>query len=335
MTKEHIALHKRLLFAVPSTTPSLKTYAIVDSARDESLKDKVMLSGLNYVDLWHEDLWELELERPLYLVELKKDNTFTDDILSHHHNSIATYLISPYALEALSTYYRKFTWVNLEEEQGKYEEAIFGFYDPNVLPDYVNSLHNKEKIAEFFMGTAMWLMPHIEKEEILYLAFRDKEGKVEDVSIDLTPLEDKPLPSLDFERVSLPNTPNLEVYAHEIRIEYAQLQLMEEMDRKKFVEEILVQAKKDTYLFHGDEKANKVKALKALDEAEHLVGIEAEDRKNLQRYVLFALLVSRPLREWSLYEKLIEASKMEKETLLKDALWSLTKKRRREDGFSS
>jgi hypothetical protein len=330
MTKEHIALHKRLRFAVPSTTPSLKTYAIVDSARDESLKDKVMLSGLNYVDLWHEDLWELELERPLYLVELKKDNTFTDDILSQHHNSIATYLISPYALEALSMYYRKFTWVNLEEEQGKYEEAIFGFYDPNVLPDYVNSLHNKEKIAEFFMGTAMWLMPDIKKEEILYLAFRDKEGKVEDVSIDLKPLEHEPFPSLDFERVSLPNTPELEVYAHEISIEYAQLQRMEEMDRKKYILRVIEEADNQKLIGTHQKEIAVKKADRLFDEANE-IGVESEI--GVYHYIAVSFAINRSIKETTLYEKLLKKeSTEEKEDLLEQSMDDILRYKRSNSG---
>ena len=333
MTKALIALHKRLLFTVPSTTPTLKIYAIVDSARDETLREKVMLSGLGYVDLWHEEFWELEQDRPLYLVELQKENNLTDYILSEHSNSVATYLISPYSLDALRAYYRMFTLVSLEEEPSKFERVLFGFYDPRVLPDYVDSLHNEAKVDEFFMGTAMWFMPNIDKADALYIAFRDKEGNVEDVSIDLKPLESEPFPSLNFETVSLPNIPNLEAYAHEVSIEYAQLQCMEEMDKKKFIEQVLAQAKKDDYHFKGEEKEYKQKALQALHEAEHIVGIEAEDKKNLQRYVLFALLVTRPLKEWSLYGNLIEAPKTEKERLLKEALWSITKKRRREDGL--
>jgi len=197
MTQTQIALHKRLLFSLPSTSPALKTYAIVDSARVEEVKEKVLFSQLSYVDLWHEELWELEQESPLYLIELEKDNDLTDYLLSYHKESIATYLISPYSLEVLNAYYRMFTYVKLEIEKGVIEDVMFGFYDPNVLPDYIDSLYTQEKIDELFMGIAMWLMPSIEEEESLYIAFKDKEGEIEDVRIDLTPLENEPFPSLD------------------------------------------------------------------------------------------------------------------------------------------
>ena len=328
MTDERIALHKRLLFAVPSTTPTLKTYAIVDSVRDESLIEKVAFSMLDYVDLWHEAFWELEQDSPLYLVELEKDNDLTDYLLSQHKESIATYFISPYGLEALRAYYRMFTLVTLEEEVDTFERVLFGFYDPNVLPEHVESLQNVDKIDEFFMGTAMWLMPNIEKEEVLYLAFRNKEGYVEDVNIDLTPFENEPFPSLDFQNVSLPNTPNLEAYAHDVHIEYAHLQIMEKIDRKKFVEKLFVRAKKEGYLFLGDEKENKTKAIALLQEATHVVG--EDDEENLYRYVIIALLTIQPIRELALYQKLIEANMHEKEALLKETLWSILSKKDRE-----
>ena len=330
MTQELISLYKRLLFAVPNTTPRLKTYAIVDSVRDESVNEKVAFSMLNHVDLWHEEFWENEQDVPLYLVELEKDNDFTDYILSQHNESIATYFISPYGLEALRAYYRMFTLVTLEQEIDTFERVLFGFYDPNVLPEYVESLHNEDKIDEFFMGTAMWLMPNIEKEEILYIAFRDKKGNIEDVNIDLIAFENEPFPSLDFQSVSLPNTPNLQTYAHEVSIEYAQLQIMEEIDRKKFIKKLFKRAQKDDYIFYGDIKENQKTALVLLNEAEN-IGINADDEDNLYRYIVLSLLSLRPLQEMFFYKKFIEANMSEKERILKDALWTIVKEKRRED----
>jgi len=318
MTLEHIALHKRLLFAVPSTTPTLKTYAIVDSARDEHIQEKMMFSGLNHVDLWHEEFWELEQERPLYLVELEKDNDLADYLLSQHKESIATYFISPYGLEALRAYYRMFTLVTLEEEVDTFEKVLFGFYDPSVLPDYIDSLYTQEKVEEFFMGTAMWLMPNIEKEEVLYLAFRDKEGNIEDVSIDLTPFENEPFPSLDFQNVSLPNIPNLEAYAHEIEIDFAQLQLLEKSDRKKFILEVIDEATQQQLIDKSKKEIAVKKAHQLFDEANE-IGIESEI--GVYHYIACSFAVNRSLKETTLYEKLLQSPDVEaKEELLEKSL---------------
>ena len=146
MKKELVALYKELLFNVPQTTPTLKTYAIVDSIRDEAVKEKIVFSQLNHTDLWHEELFENEQEVPLYLIELEKENDLLDYLLSKHKESIATYLISPYDIKTLQAYYRFFTYVTIDIEQDNEAEAIFGFYDPNVLPNYIQTLHTQEKI---------------------------------------------------------------------------------------------------------------------------------------------------------------------------------------------
>ena len=319
MTLEHIALHKRLLFAVPSTTPTLKTYAIVDSARDEHIQEKMMFSGLNHVDLWHEAFWELEQERPLYLVELEKDNDLVDYLLSQHKESIATYFISPYGLEALRAYYRMFTLVTLEEEVDTFEKVLFGFYDPSVLPDYIDSLYTQEKVEEFFMGTAMWLMPNIEKEEVLYLAFRDKEGNIEDVSIDLTPFENEPFPSLDFQNVSLPNTPNLEIYAHEICIDHKTLSLMEQHPKEVFIEALFEAYESDGYNIKAKEAHYKQKAMELLDEAKK---IEIERQDMLYDFILYGLSIAQPINTTELYAKLVsQEEEEEKKNILSFALW--------------
>ena len=109
MTKQLLALQKELLFTLPSTTPSLKTYAIVDSLRDKTIKDKIVWSGLEYLDLWHDDLWEFEQEVPLFLIKLEKENELTDYLLNSTEKGSVSYCISPYRIEVLQRYYSFFT----------------------------------------------------------------------------------------------------------------------------------------------------------------------------------------------------------------------------------
>ena len=337
MTEEHIALHKRLLFALPSTTPTLKVYAIASSVRDDSLKEKVPFSLLDYVDLWHEDLWELEQERPLYLIELEKDNDLTDYLLSQHKESIATYFISPYSLEALRAYYRMFTHVKLEIEEGVLEDAMFVFNDPNTLPRYIKSLYTQKKVDEFFVGTAMWLMPDIEKEEELYLAFRDKRGEVEDVHIDLAPLEHEPFPSLDFETVSLPHTPELETYTHEVNIDFEQFEILRKYKTEKFAQILLAKMIKDGYI-PQEEEHHKEKVMMLIAEAQALdLGMDAqkeneENNDEIYKYVLCAWLTVVSMQETKLYQELLTLSDASaKVELLNQVIWKLTQEQKREN----
>ena len=274
MKKEYIALYKKLLFNLPQTTPALKTYAIVDSIRDERIKEKILFSNLNHTDLWHEELFENEQEVPLYLIELEKENELLDHLLTQHKESIATYFISPYDIETLKCYYSVFTHVNIEVEADNFQKAIFGFYDPNILPNYIQTLYNQEKIDEFFAGVAIWLSPSIEKEGELYLAFRSKAGHIDDVSLQLEPLLEEEHPMLNFEDVSLPTLANLKEYAHEIYIDQKQLAVFEEMEKRRFCYQILGMLDKKNKLYASKEELMP-KACQGFDKAIEL-GLKTE-----------------------------------------------------------
>jgi hypothetical protein len=328
MKKELIALYKELLFNVPQTTPSLKTYAIVDSIRDEKVKEKILFSNLNHTDLWHEELFENEIEVPLYLVELEKENELLDYLLAQHTKSIATYFISPYSLETLQAYYNKFTHVNLEIETDDFKKALFGFYDPNTLPNYMQTLYTPEKVDEFFAGVGIWLSPSVQRETELYIAFRDKEGEVDDVSIELTSLLKEENPSFNFDNASLPTVPNLEAYAHEVNIDQRQLQLFNDAHKIRFINKAFVQMQDDAYNFYYDETVNKKRAFELFDEAKSM-GIESED--GVYKYIVLGLLTLIPLNQTQIYEKLLSVSdeKMKLELLNKN-LWNIIEQQRRE-----
>jgi len=303
MKKEYLKIYEALLFNLPQTTPTLKTYAIIDSARDERCKESIILSGLDYVDLWHEEMFELEQQRPLYLVELQKNNPLTQQLLEAHDKSIATYFISPYRLEALKSYYSFFTYVQIEEMQEQYAEAIFGFYDPNILPNYIQTLYNQEKIDEFFAGIAMWLSPSVEKEDELYLAFRSKAGHIDDVNLQLQPLLEEEQPMLNFDDVSFPTIEDLETYVHEIYIDKKQLAVFEEMEKRRFVDKLFEAYQEDAESFYRPEPFNKEYALSLIEDAKK-IGLESEG--SIYRYVWLGLSITKPLNELSFYQRLLQ-----------------------------
>jgi len=325
MKNELIALYKELLFTVPNTTPTLKTYAIVDSIRDEKVKEKILFSGLNHTDLWHEELFENEQEVPLYLIKLEKENDLLDYLLDNHTKSIATYFISPYNLDTLQRYYSYFTHVNIEVEPGEFQKGIFGFYDPNILPNYIQTLHTQEKIDEFFAGVAIWLSLHVEKEDELYIAYRTKDAQVDDVALQLTQLTKEENPMLNFDDVSLPTLANLEEYAHEVFIDQIQIEMFDDVEKRRFVDGIFEEYYRKGYTFYLNEDFNKERSLDLFDEAERL-GLSSESGK--YKYILLSLLLPKPLHEMKLYLHLqqeVEANKIE---LLDKAITEVMKKRR-------
>jgi len=344
MKKALLNLYKKLLFDVPSTTPSLKIYAIVDSLRDESVKEKIPWSGLNYLDLWHEDLWEYEQEVPVYLVELEDDNAFTEYLLENVEKDLATYFISPYSLEVLQHYYSFFTYPEIDkkgfEVYGRTEvvpkgkewsrKVYFGFYDANVLPDFIQTLYTEEKIDEFFNGVAMWLVPDSQTEDKLYIAFRHKEGYVDDVSIDLTPLLDESEARLSFDMVGFPNIPDLASYAHEVTIDFEQMKMFEQRHKRKFIDNVFFWAKEEGYIFSNTIEENKKRASILFNEANAL-GLKNEEA--VYRYIVYALLVDRPMHETVVHQKLTHMKEENKKPqLLNQEIWRVVSFQRRANG---
>jgi len=340
---EYSSILKSLLFSLPSTTPALKTYAIVDSLRDESVKEMIPLSGLDHLDLWHEDLWAFEHEVPVYLVELKQDNEFTEYLLQNRDKDLAVYLISPYRLEVLQRYYSFFTYPDMDggvvEFYGRKKQppegkewsskAYFGFYCADMLSDYIDTLYSEEKIDEFFAGAAMWLVPDSEGEG-LYIAFRDKAGVVDDVVLDLSQLTKAPNPMLDFERVSFPTIPNLEEYAHEVSIDLKQIQHLEKRHIRKFIDNVFFWAKRAGFRFRGQEERNRQRAYDLFEQANTL-GLESE--MAVYRYIVYALLISTPIEDTPVYERLKEIpDEKTKVQLLTQETWKIVQSQRRAGG---
>lgn len=344
MSKKYITLQKNLLFNLPSTTPKLKTYAIVDSLRDESIREKIPWSGLDYLDLWHEDLWEFEQEVPLFLIKLEKENELTDYLLHSTEKGSVSYCISPYQLEVLQHYYNFFTYPEIDKEgfkkYGRNEptpkgmewsrKVYFGAFASDTLPDYIETLYSEEKIDEFFAGVAMWLVPSSVQESELYIAFRDKEGQVDDVNLDLNQLLEIETPMLNFDTVSFPTIPNLEDYAHEVTLDLKQMELFEQRHRRKFIDNVFYWAQKEGYTFYHPKEFNKQRALELFSEANTL-GLESEDA--VYKYIIYALLVLKPMQETTVYQKLRQMPNEETKTaLLTQEIWKILQFQRRANG---
>jgi len=58
----------------------------------------MVFSDLPYLDLWDEELTENEVEVPLYLIQLKKEDALTIWLIENHDKHAVTYFQSPYDL---------------------------------------------------------------------------------------------------------------------------------------------------------------------------------------------------------------------------------------------
>jgi len=248
MTKEYIEIYKKLLFS-----KDLKTYAIIDGLRDEEINDKIFLTNLSHMTLWHDDIVDDTDETPLYLVELKKEDELLDLLLKKHEKGIATYFQTPYDLSRLQKYYSTFTYPQIEVEKDDFKKGIFGFYDPNILANYLETLYTDEKVDEFFAGIALWFTPKVEDETLAHLAYRTKRGGFESVSLMLQNFLDEENISLNFDNISLPTIENLEYYAQNRVIDNEQIKLFEKIEVEKFIDAVFEEFKENNEPFMKNE----------------------------------------------------------------------------------
>jgi len=303
MKKASVDIVKSLLYSSEYEEYNLKTYAIVDSLRDESITEKILFSDLLSVNLWDEEIEAQTQSVPLHLVELNKETDLTDYLLENHEKSIATYFLSPYGLEELQAYYSSFTLPKIEDTKDDFKKGIFGFYDPNILPNYLQTLYNQEKTDEFFAGTAVWFSPLLTTEEMFYIAYRGKDATVKSATIDLTQIDikEKPL-KLNFTNMSLPDIPNLDVYGTERTIDYIQVQMFRNFAKNAFLKALFEEYKAEREVFyHSDEMCMEL-ASSMYDEAKEVHNIQSEG--GLYRYILLGLTLLKSLKESSLYHKL-------------------------------
>ena len=248
MNKQYLEIYKKLLFS-----KELKTYAIVDGLRDEEIADKIFLTDLNHTILWDDEIIDDATETPLYLVELEQEDELVEELLNKHEKSIATYFQSPYGLEALQRYYSTFTYPKIELEEADFKKGIFGFYDPNILPNYLETLYNEEKTDEFFVGIALWLTPRVEDESLAHFEFRTKRGNFKSVSLVLENFLEEENIALNFDNISLPSVENLDNYVQNRVIDHRQIELFEKVEIETFVEAVFVEFEENKEAFMYDE----------------------------------------------------------------------------------
>lgn len=315
---ETVKHYKELLFTYPKERQGFKTYAIVDSIRDERIKEKMIFAELKFLDLWDEALFENEQEVPLYLIEVKKDDALTLWLIENHNKNAVTYFQSAYNIEALQDYYSTYTFPYVEMKAKGYEEeiprGIFGFYDPKVLPDYMQTLYTQEKREAFFAGLAVCFSPDVHNEKRCHayylaekgVAYREVNMTKEHRALDtiayqepLSALHSQGIPTLDAQQIAI-----FERLAHE-----------------RFVKEVVQD------LHDGGNLTQSVETLlpKALHVAAYAKSLGIDSQANMARFIQIGLHLPKPIEHYNDTKEFKAIAQVSEELKKRDLLQTLLK----------
>lgn len=116
-------------------------YALLDGARDPSVRPSVAHSGLPYACLFEGDLVPELAEAAPYLVQLKKGAQATQQLLElGWGKSFGIFATSPLDLEEMRRHFRRF--LQVQTESGK--RLFFRYYDPRVFRVYLPTCNEGE-----------------------------------------------------------------------------------------------------------------------------------------------------------------------------------------------
>lgn len=299
MNKKTLDIYNKLLFS-----DNLKTYTIVDSLRDDSIQKKMFEIELQYCSLWHQEIEESTMDVPLYLVELKSEDEFLTYLLENHEKGLATYFQSPYDLKTLQNYYSTFTYPKIETQKDKFQKGVFGFYDPTILPNYLETLYTQEKIDEFFARITLWLTPSLEDKLLAHLAFRTKQGTVENITLKLENFLNEENVTLNYNNISTPIMDNLERYVQERVIDYRQIKIFDKIEIEKFVDLVFLEFKANNEVLMKDEATLKSLAMSQFYTQGKALGLESE--AGLYYFILFCCLDSKHVEDTEIKEKVYQ-----------------------------
>ncbi len=128
-------------------------YALIDAAKMEELTTQLLIDEPNYRMLFEgNDAIELEEVAP-YLVALHPHDAFSSWVIEEvYGNDGAIFMHSRHDIDTLATHFRKYLYVTREiphPETGKpvIQEGVLAFYDPRVLPEWLESAKAETKTA--------------------------------------------------------------------------------------------------------------------------------------------------------------------------------------------
>lgn len=313
-----IERYKKVLFTYPDAEISYHSYAIVDSIRDEEIREKLIFSELAYTDLWDESLHENPEEVPLYLIALEQEDSLTPWLLSRHDKGAILYLQSNYDLESLRAHYSGYTFPYMEMEAKGYEKeiprGIFGFYDPLIFPRFMQTLYSEEKRERFFAGASLFVVPSTKSHTLCNFYYLNH-----DCHIALKPWQtDKTPPTIDKKKYY--NNPIDPTYAVHT-IDKRQIEILEGLAHERFVKEVL-EALDAQEILDNKEKIDKV-TQRSLWAKEHL-GIDSQ--ANMARFIHISLMLPKPLENYTQSSEFKALTETQEQLEKREILQTLMKK---------
>ena len=138
---------------IPCCQPSLfdylerqqPLYAILDAARDRSIKEYLHNSHLPTLNLFEGRHAEMLAEFAPYLTKLPPSHSFLEALTNHAWgNSWGIYFLSQHPVEAILAHLKKQIWAHTPNGR-----MLFRFYDPRVLREYL-PVFDASTAREFF-----------------------------------------------------------------------------------------------------------------------------------------------------------------------------------------
>ena len=251
-----------------------------------------MFTELNYLDLWDEELFENEQKVPLFLIELKVEYALCNWLLKNHDKNASIYFQSQDTLETLQDYYSKYTFPYVQMKAKGYEDTprgIFGFYDPKVLPDFMQSLYTQEKREHFFADITLLFCPDVDKRDLCHIYY-PKEGQTAYRSYTL----EEGTRLLNLKSISIPiyNTlTNEEIPT----IDEKQIAIFERLNHERFVKEVLQEI--ETSLSDKEIKELLPSILEKSYYAKESLGIDSQ--ANMARFVQVSTQLPKPIEYYA------------------------------------
>lgn len=147
-------------------------YAILDTARDEVIYAKMVVSDIESVCLYEgEEARQLEDVAP-YLIRLHREDVFTEWLFNKGWgNSWGIFLKSSASMEELVRHFRKLLVV--QDEEGTVMN--FRYYDPRVLRVYLPTC-NEGELGYVFGAVERYVIERLEGNEVVEFCF--EEGRL-------------------------------------------------------------------------------------------------------------------------------------------------------------
>jgi hypothetical protein len=154
-------------------------YALLDAGRDDAIYPKIVSSGMESACLYRgETARELAWVAP-YLVELKREDPFTEWVLENGWGkSWGIFFESPAAFNELKRHFRTFLIVYDDEGNSLY----FRYYDPRVLRVYLPTC-NAEELGIVFGPVASYVVEGEDSSMLLDFSLMGKQLIQDKVSL--------------------------------------------------------------------------------------------------------------------------------------------------------